>query len=94
MVQLDCVNCHSAAAVKPDLTYSDTRYLAESVTYKASDVVSQTDREAFKSPRPSSGRERMTPPKFANACAACHLLTFDKRFEEGAPHDTPEVIHT
>jgi hypothetical protein len=31
--------------------------------------------------------------KFANACAACHLLTFDKRFDEGAPHDKPEVIH-
>jgi transcription elongation factor Elf1 len=40
-----------------------------------------------------SGRELMAPVKFANACAACHLLTFDKRFDEGTPHDKPEVIH-
>jgi len=36
----------------------------------------------------------MAPVKFANACAACHLLTFDKRFDFGVPHDKPEVIHT
>jgi hypothetical protein len=35
----------------------------------------------------------MAPVKFANACAACHLLTFDKRFDNGTPHDKPEVIH-
>jgi hypothetical protein len=34
----------------------------------------------------------MAPVKFANACAACHLLTFDKRFDEGVPHDKPEVV--
>jgi transcription elongation factor Elf1 len=36
----------------------------------------------------------MAPVKFANACAACHLLTFDKRFDEGVPHDKPEVVHS
>jgi hypothetical protein len=35
----------------------------------------------------------MAPVKFANACAACHLLTFDKRFDEGVPHDKPQVLH-
>jgi len=35
----------------------------------------------------------MAPPKFATACAACHLLTFDKRFDVGVPHDEPEVVH-
>jgi hypothetical protein len=35
----------------------------------------------------------MAPVKFATACASCHLLTFDKRFDEGAPHDKPEVVH-
>ncbi len=34
----------------------------------------------------------MAPVKFANACAACHSLAFDKRFGEGVPHDKPEVI--
>ena len=35
----------------------------------------------------------MAPPTYAKTCAACHGLQFDKRFTEGAPHDTPEVIH-
>src|SRR5579871_4584775 len=33
------------------------------------------------------------PVKFANACAGCHLLTFDKRFDEGVPHDKPHIVH-
>jgi len=35
----------------------------------------------------------MAAPKFANACAGCHPLTFDKRFDEGVPHDKPVLIH-
>jgi hypothetical protein len=35
----------------------------------------------------------MAPVTFANACASCHLLSFDKHFSEGVPHDKPEVIH-
>jgi len=42
---------------------------------------------------PETGRELMAPVKFAAACAGCHLLTFDKRFDEGVPHDKPEVVH-
>jgi hypothetical protein len=44
-------------------------------------------------PKPVNGRELMAPVKFANACSSCHLLTFDKRFEEGGPHDKTEVVH-
>ncbi len=36
----------------------------------------------------------MAPPKFATACASCHLLDFDKRISGGVPHDKPEIIHT
>jgi len=93
MVQLDCVTCHATGAASPDLTYSDARYRAANVSYKESDVVLQINREALRPARPMTGRELMAPPKFANACAACHLLTFDKRFDEGVPHDTPEVVH-
>ncbi len=93
MVQLDCINCHAACAADPDLTYSDARYRAASVSYKERDLVVQIDRETLKQARPITGRELMPPPKFANACAGCHLLTFDARFDDGVPHDTPEVIH-
>jgi hypothetical protein len=93
MVQLDCVTCHATGAAIPDLTYSGARHRASNVSYKDSDVVLQILQESLQGPRPITGRERMAPPKFANACAGCHLLTFDKRFDEGVPHDTPEVVH-
>jgi hypothetical protein len=36
----------------------------------------------------------MAPPKFAENCASCHLLDFDRRFgQEQAPHDKPEAVH-
>ena len=47
-------------------------------------------RNTMQRPRPLTGRELMAPPKFANACAGCHSLTFDKRFDDGVPHDKPE----
>jgi len=93
IVQLDCANCHSSSATNPDLAYCDPRYRAASVSYKENDVVLQIDGETLRPPRPITGRELMAPPKFANACAGCHLLTFDTRFDEGAPHDKPQVIH-
>jgi hypothetical protein len=40
-----------------------------------------------------TGRELMAPVKFAAACASCHLLAFDKHFDEGVPHDKPEIVH-
>jgi hypothetical protein len=93
MVQLECMNCHTSGATNPDVTYSDPKYRGASVSYMDSDVVLQTDRKTLTQPRPITGRELMAPPKFANACAACHLLTFDTRFDEGVPHDQPQVIH-
>jgi hypothetical protein len=37
----------------------------------------------------------MPLPNFANHCASCHTLQFDKRFGENqVPHDKPEVVHT
>jgi hypothetical protein len=95
-VQLECSDCHrtATAAMKSAWIYADAEYVAQSVTY--------TDKNEFKAahspglaPRnPSTGRELMAPVKFATACASCHLLTFDKRFDEGVPHDKPEVVHT
>jgi hypothetical protein len=93
MVQLDCVNCHTTGAADPDLAYSDAKYRAASVSYKDSDLVLPITRDTMKPPLPITGRELMAPPKFANACAGCHLLTFDARFDEGVPHDKPDVVH-
>jgi len=93
MVQLECGNCHRPAAAPADLTYGDAKYVAASTTYKASDELLTVHTDALPPHNVSSGRELMAPVKFATACASCHLLTFDKHFDEGVPHDKPEVIH-
>jgi hypothetical protein len=92
-VQLLCGNCHHATAADADLTYADPQYRAASVSYKDNDEVLPLRPGTLLPPRPVTGRELMAPAKFADACAACHLLTFDKRFEDGVPHDKPEVVH-
>jgi hypothetical protein len=93
IVNLECGNCHHATVADADLTYADPKYRAATVSYKDSDEFLPVLAESFRPPRPLSGRERMAPVKYANACASCHLLTFDKRFDEGVPHDKPEVVH-
>jgi cytochrome c5 len=35
----------------------------------------------------------MAPATYAQTCAACHTLQFDKRLPDAVPHDKPEVIH-
>jgi len=92
-VQLECGNCHHATAPDPDLTYADPKYRAATVSYKDTGEALSVRSEIPRASRGATGRELMAPVKFANACAACHLLTFDKRFDEGVPHDKPSVIH-
>jgi hypothetical protein len=91
-VQLQCGNCHHTAAAAPDLTYSDFSYRAARVSYKDTDEVRLIPPGALRSPKPLSGRELMAPVKFADACAGCHSLAFDKRFDFGVPHDEPRVV--
>lgn len=93
-VQLNCSDCHRPpGGLQSPWPYAVTSYWTAAVSY--------TDAESFRpvglkglTPHNSTpGRELMEPVKFATACAACHLLTFDKRFDEGVPHDKPEVVH-
>lgn len=93
MVQLECGNCHQPASVSADTTYGDAGYRAAAVSYKQADELRAISAGGLMPAKPASGRELMAPVKFANACAACHLLTFDKRFDSGVPHDTPEAVH-
>jgi hypothetical protein len=93
IVNLECGNCHRTTSADVDLTYADPKYRAASVSYKESEEFLPAHAETLTPPHPMSGRELMAPVKFANACAFCHLLTFDKRFDEGVPHDKPEIVH-
>jgi len=93
LVNLECGNCHRPIAVDADLTYADPKYRAAAVSYKDSEEFLPIHAETLKTPKPVSGRELMAPVKFANACAGCHSLAFDKRFDEGVPHDKPELFN-
>jgi len=93
-VQLDCNDCHrTAAAAKSAWTYADAKYVNAPVTYTDKDELTVAHSPGLSPRNPSTGRALMAPVKFATACASCHLLTFDNRFEEGVPHDKPEVVH-
>ncbi len=92
-VQLECGNCHRATAADADLTYADPKYRAATLSYKDAGEFLPLRSETLRGPRSVTGRELMAPVRFANACAACHLLTFDKRFDYGVPHDKPEIVH-
>jgi hypothetical protein len=91
IVQLACGDCHRPAAVKNSWKYADAAYQKNSADTAPQN--SATPNPGALLPRsPSSGRELMAPVSFASSCAACHLLSFDKHFSEGVPHDKPEVV--
>jgi hypothetical protein len=92
-VQLECGDCHQPAVSSAEWKYADAKYASASTTYSTEDLVLAAKTEALPRSTPPSGRELMAPVKFATACAACHSLAFDKRFNEGVPHDKPEVVH-
>lgn len=96
IVNLVCGDCHRPAVVSTKWAYADPRSVDYTASYarKVLDASFAENSATLKPSRPMSGRELMAPVKFATACAGCHSLAFDRRFEEGVPHDTPEVIDT
>ncbi len=92
-VQLACGDCHQPAAAHTQWAYADAAYTAASTSYSETEEVLAPETGALPRPAPASGRELMAPVRFATACAGCHSLAFDKRFNEGVPHDKPDVVH-
>jgi hypothetical protein len=93
IVQLDCGDCHRAATQIASWPYADAEYVTASVAYGDQDELLPVKAGTLWPRSGTRGREYMAPVKYASACAACHLLSFDKRLEEGVPHDKPEVVH-
>jgi len=92
-VQLVCGDCHQPGAASGKWIYADARYTTASTSYSTQDEVPPPGKETTRRPRPMTGRELMAAVRFAYACAGCHSLAFDKRFDEGVPHDKPEIVH-
>ena len=93
VVQLACADCHRPAAAKSSWTYADAAYISDAQKSAAFTQPNSSDNDTLTPRPPSTGREWMASVTFANSCAACHLLSFDKRFSEDVPHDQPEIIH-
>jgi hypothetical protein len=93
LVQMECADCHRPEAVKMPWPYADANYVDAKVTYDEKVVLLPIKTGLLQPRHGMTGRAYMAPVKFSTACAACHLLTFDKRFETGVPHDKPEVVH-
>jgi hypothetical protein len=91
-VQLQCGDCHRDGATIASWPYAGAAYTAVNHAYSDRDDVRPIVSTGLPPRNPITGRELMVPVKFATACAACHSLTFDKRFDEGVPHDKPEVV--
>ena len=95
IVQLECSDCHrNYDAVWKYAASQHPEPASYQLHPENSAAVTGPSLATLKPYAPSTGRERMRPVQFATACSGCHLLTFDKRFDEGVPHDTPEVVHT
>ncbi|HKF24516.1 MAG TPA: hypothetical protein VKB24_01030, partial [Candidatus Acidoferrum sp.] len=93
-VRLFCSDCHRPAlTTDTHWEYGDEKYAAAAVSYTAKETFEPVGSLGLPAKRPWSDRQLMAPVKFANACAGCHSLAFDKRFEEGVPHDRPEIVH-
>jgi hypothetical protein len=94
-VQMDCQDCHRLAAMNGSWPYALPQ------------TTSQTMSQPMPQPKPVAGgmsadlkharsQDYMLPILYATQCAGCHVkdLQFDKRFDQVAPHDKPEVVQT
>ncbi len=88
-VQMVCADCHrSAADGGSPWPYGDSKSQAGAAkTLSANGPQNESS-------VPALSRAYMAPATYAQTCAACHSLQFDKRLADAVPHDKPEVIHT
>jgi hypothetical protein len=86
-----CDDCHRPTKVTDPWPYSVA--VIQPATQQPV-LVSETEAQQRKRKSISSGAGAyMTPMKYVNQCAACHVLQFDPLIPEPAPHDKPEKVH-
>jgi hypothetical protein len=87
-VQMDCDDCHRSAASKEAWRFGP----GQVPVHEPGPAGAMSAPQKSDLPLIVSARAYMAPVTYAKSCAGCHGLQFDKRFTEGVPHDTPEVI--
>jgi cytochrome c5 len=93
-VQLECADCHKqlVAAARGGWKYAGAPAAAPEAAPAAPAAAMPA---ALKGDlyAPDPAHALMSMPRFAESCAACHLLQFDSRLADQVPHDKPEVVH-
>lgn len=91
-VQMDCHDCHRLAGMQGTWPYAGPQATLAQVSVQTGDTNPVQKMQA--DIRPSQARDYMAPILYATQCAGCHVkdLQFDKRFDQAAPHDKPEVV--
>ena len=90
-VQMVCSDCHrDAADATGPWPYGDAKsQMAAAVARE-----SVSNENSFGTASSVASRAYMAPATYAQTCAACHTLQFDKRIPDAVPHDKPEAVHT
>jgi hypothetical protein len=89
-VQMVCSDCHrSAADAAGQWFYGD----AKSQAGGGAKGLGSNENSSTAALPVGASRAYMAPATYAQTCAGCHTLQFDKRIADAAPHDKPEVVH-
>src|SRR5271166_979427 len=82
-VQMDCQDCHRVMARDGNWPYALPQAQPATIGMNA-DL------------KHATSQDYMVPILYVKQCAGCHVkdLQFDKRFDQAAPHDKPEVVQT
>jgi hypothetical protein len=80
-VTMECDDCHRTAAVREPWQFGEPQFRTLAAKKEGAPGLGARADRAF-----------MQPVKYAEACAWCHPLYFDKRITDSAPHDKPEVV--
>lgn len=89
-VQMDCSDCHrSPADAAGPWPYGDGK--SQPVAVLKAPGSNENSPALIAS---VSSRAYMAPATYAQTCAGCHSLQFDKRIPDAVPHDKPEVVHS
>lgn len=88
-VQMVCSDCHrSAADSAGPWPYGESKN--QSTESSKAAAANENSAGAGMAAPP---RAYMAPATYAETCAACHTLQFDKSLADAVPHDKPEVVH-
>ena len=92
-VQMDCQDCHRLTAMDASWPYAAPKSVPASSSQSASQNM-VTEARTGADLKHSHSEDYMLPISYVNQCAGCHVkdLQFDKRFDQAAPHDKPEVV--